>query len=62
LKTPDAIIESNWEEGTYLYYKKRNHRYMLVVVNMTHESIKTAYLERKLKDGKIIWINPKIVG
>jgi hypothetical protein len=61
LASPDAIIESNWEEGTILYYKKRRHGYKLVVVNIPQNLIKTAYLERRIKEGKIIWLNPKMV-
>ncbi|MBM3240028.1 hypothetical protein FJZ31_27390 [Candidatus Poribacteria bacterium] len=62
LASLDAIIESNWEEGTILYYKKRRRSsYKLVVVNMPQNLIKTAYLERRMKEGKIIWLNPKMV-
>jgi hypothetical protein len=61
LANPDAIIESNWEEETVLYYKKRRHGYKLVVVNILQNLIKTAYLERRIKEGKIIWLNPKMV-
>ncbi|MBI1926348.1 hypothetical protein HYR99_19150 [Candidatus Poribacteria bacterium] len=61
LKTPDAIVESNWDAETYLYYKKRLHGYKVVVANVTQKFIKTAYLERQLKEGKILWLNPKLM-
>lgn len=61
LKTPDAIVESNWDAETHLYYKKRRHGYKVVVANVTQTFIKTAYLERQLKEGKILWLNPKLM-
>ena len=61
LQTPDAIVESNWDAGTYLYYKKQRRGYKVVVANFTQKLIKTAYLERQLKEGKILWLNPKVM-
>jgi hypothetical protein len=59
---PDLIIESSWEKDTYLYYRKRKSGYQVVVASKVSQKIKTAYLDRKIKQGKIIWINPKIKG
>ncbi|MBN2097563.1 MAG: hypothetical protein JW714_03675 [Candidatus Omnitrophica bacterium] len=63
LKSPLAIVESKWEENTYLYYAQKGKQlYSVVVVDTTHKRIKTAYLERKIKEGKVIWVSPKLMN
>ena len=62
IQNPDIIVESNWEKHTFLYYKKMTKGYKVVVASKLSLKIKTAYFERKLKQGKILWINPKIKG
>lgn len=63
LKSPLAIIESKWEAKTDLYYAQRGKgSYRVVVVDTTHNRIKTAYMERKIKEGKIKWISPKLIN
>lgn len=63
LKAPLAIIESKWEKKTYLYYARKEKRlYRVAVVDMVHNRIKTAYVERKIKEGKVIWISPRLMN
>lgn len=63
LKSPITIIESKWEEKTYLYYTPKGKQlYNVVVVDMMHKRIKTAYVERTIKEGKIIWVSPKLIS
>lgn len=63
LKLPLAIIESKWQEDTYLYYSQRGKQlYRVVVVDTAHKRIKTAYVERKIKEGKLIWVSPKLMN
>lgn len=62
LKEPDTIVRSNWEKESLLYYKKIGHLYRVVVVHTVEKRIKTTLTERKIKEGEIIWLNPKIMN
>lgn len=61
LKTPDAIVESNWDHESYLYYKSFGKLYRVVVVHLQEKRIKTTLTVRTIKKGNIAWINPKLM-
>jgi hypothetical protein len=57
LKQPDKIYKSTVDESVYLYYRKIDRLYCIIV---KHKSLKegfliTAYPTDKIKEGELIW-------
>ena len=61
LRYPDAVIRSDWDVDSILYYKKRGYFYTVVVVQMKDMRIKTTLTERRIKEGEILWLNPNLL-
>jgi len=62
LQDPDVIMRSNWDPDSILYYKRHGHLYRVVVVQIVEKRIKTTLTERRIKEGEIVWLNPKLLG
>lgn len=62
LLEPDVIIKSSWDPESVLYYQRHGYLYRVVVVNIVEQRIKTTLTERKIKEGEILWLHPKLLG
>lgn len=62
LQNPDWIVQSNWDLETYLYYKRvRPKRYLVIVVQLGQNRIKTTLTTDRIKDGEVIWPKTKFM-
>ncbi len=55
LRNPDAIVRSNWDEASQLYYKKIGKYYKAVVVEREQKRVKTTLTTNKVKTGEVLW-------
>lgn len=57
LKEPDIVRRSKRDRQVYLYYKKQNRHYLVVVCKHLNQEgfVVTCYLTSKIMEGEIIW-------
>lgn len=56
LQMPDEIRQSKMDKDVFLYYKKFDRLYCVVVKHMGKEGfLITAYPVDKIKEGEIVW-------
>jgi hypothetical protein len=57
LENPDEIRRSKTDESVYLYYKKLNGRWIVIVCKHLNSEgfIITAYITDRIKEGEIVW-------
>lgn len=61
LLEPDVMMRSSWDPNSLLYYRRCGHLYRVVVVQTEERRIKTTLTERKIKEGEIVWLNPRLL-
>jgi hypothetical protein len=60
LLDPDAIVRSNWDAQSILYYRQiRPNRFRVVVVQTVEARIKTTLTTDKIKRGEVLWAKEK---
>jgi len=55
IKSPETIVQSNWDENSHLYYKKLGKYYKVVIIDRIHQRVKTTLTTNKIKTGETIW-------
>ena len=56
LSDPDEVRKSKIDEAVFLYYKKRERLYCVIVKHIDKEGfLITAYPVDKVKEGRLIW-------
>ena len=63
LLDPFAIVEDKFRHDRWVYHKDfRSKLYKVVVVSLTDDRIKTAFISDSVRGGKIIWLNKKLIS
>ena len=63
LLDPFAIVEDKIKHDRWIYHKDfRRNLFKVVVVSLSDQRVKTAFISDKIKGGKIIWLSKKMIS